>query len=330
MAAARNLKPYFRVDKELSVVFLLISITGFVFFFVSNQRAFLNFFYLPVLISAYFFGSRHATQSAFFSIILISLVAFYYPSTFTFENDSNFYKWLDITTWGGFLIITGYFMGHLYEKKESANREIKKTYQGIIEMMSLIIDSTDKAAKSHSYKVSVISGMIARDMGLSEIWIENIRIAALLHDLEKLDVGSEVLTKLGNLPDHECENLQIRTTRGPDTLEPLCGKILDILPLILYHNERFDGSGKLGMFGENIPLGARIIAVADAFDNLASRSREERDSKHLNPKHEIAKNSGKHFDPRVVKALITVHSHFDSKPPRHIQSSQNEPAEKIR
>jgi HD-GYP domain-containing protein (c-di-GMP phosphodiesterase class II) len=306
MTSTTNLRRYFRVDRELSIVFLLIAITGFVFFFVSNQRAFLNFFYLPVLFSAYFFGRRHATQSAFFSIILISLLAFYYPSTFAFENDGSFYKWLDIATWGGFLIITGYFMGHLYEKKESANREIKKTYQGIIEMMSLIIDSTDKATQSHSYKVSIISGMIARDMGLSEMWVENIRIAALLHDLEKLDVGSEVLAKLGNLPGEECENLQVRATRGPDTLEPVCGKILDILPLILYHTEKFDGTGKVGMFGENIPLGARIIAVADHYDNLISPLPGRRDPKPLNAKDEIAKKAGRHFDPRIVKAFLTV------------------------
>jgi uncharacterized membrane protein len=312
MAFSRN---YFRADKELSVIFLMVAITGFLFFFVSNQRAFLNFFYIPVLFSAYFFGKRHATLSSLFSLILISVLAFYYPSTFTFEDDSFFYKWLDLATWGGFLIITGYFMGHLYEKKESANREIKKTYQGIIEMMSLIIDSTDKAAQSHSYKVSVISGMIARDMGLSETWVENIRIAALLHDLEKLDVGSEVLTKLGSLPGDECENLQIRTIRGPDTLEPVCGKILDILPLILYHNEKFDGSGKLGMFGENIPLGARIIAVADAFDYLIYHSSRHKDPKPLNVKEEIVKNADRHFDPRVVKAFLSVYPQFNVESP---------------
>jgi HD-GYP domain-containing protein (c-di-GMP phosphodiesterase class II) len=304
-----------RIDKELVIVFLLVAIAGTVFFFVSNQRAFLNFFYLPVLISAYFFGRRHATQSAVFSIILISLIAFYYPSTFTFNIDSGFYRWLDIGTWGGFLIITGYFMGHLYEKKESANREIKKTYQGIIEMMSLIIDSTDKASQSHSYRVSVIAGMIAREVGLSEVWVENVRIAALLHDLGKLDVGSEVLGKLGTLPGEECEKMRIRTTRGTDSLEPLCGKILDILPSILYHSVKFDGSGDLTMVGDDIPLGARIIAVADAYDSIVSSSPYQKGLTPLQAKEEIIKHARTHFDPGVVGAFSAVFPRLETELP---------------
>jgi HD-GYP domain-containing protein (c-di-GMP phosphodiesterase class II) len=306
MSFQNNLAKHFKIDKELVIVFLLVSIAGIVFFFVSNQRAFLNFFYIPVLISAYLLGKRHATYSAVFSIVLISMIAYYYPSTFTFNIDSEFYKWLDIATWGGFLVITAYYMGLLYEKKESANREIKKTYQGIVEMMSMIIDSADKAARSHSYRVSVISGMIARDMGLSELWVENIRIAALLHDLGKLDVGSEVLNKLSNLPYEDHENMKIRTTRGPDTLEPMCGKILDILPSILYHNEKFDGSGNLAMAGDEIPLGARIIAVADAYDSLVYDSANRTGLTPLETKQEIIKHTMTHFDPRVIKAFSSI------------------------
>jgi HD-GYP domain-containing protein (c-di-GMP phosphodiesterase class II) len=305
MLFQNNSAKHFKVDKELVIVFLLVAITGIVFFFVSNQRAFLNFFYLPVLVSAYFLGKRHATYSAVFSILLISLIAFYYPSTF-FHIDNVFYKWFDIGTWGGFLVITAYYMGLLYEKKESANREIKKTYQGIVEMMSMIIDSADKAGQSHSYRVSVISGMIARDMGLSEVWVENIRIAALLHDLAKLDVGSEVLNKLSKLSCGEYENMQIRTTRGPDTLEPMCGKILDIMPSILYHNEKFDGSGNLAMAGDDIPLGARIIAVSDAYDSLVYDSSHQKSLTPADAKQEIMKHTMTRFDPRVTKAFSSI------------------------
>jgi hypothetical protein len=305
MRFQKDLAKYLKIDTELVIVFLLVAITGTVFFFVSNQRAFLNFFYLPVLVSAYFFGRRHATQSAFFSTLLISLIAYYYPSTFTFDTSSEYYRWLDIVTWGGFLMITGYYMGHLYEKKESANREIKKTYKGIVEILSLIIDATDKAAQNHSYRVSVISGMIARDMGLSEVWVENVRIAALLHDLGKLDFGSEVLNKLGNLSSEDCVNIQVRTIRGPDTLEPMCGKILDILPSILYHNEKFDGSGALGMSGDDIPLGARIIAVADAYDSIVAASPSQKGLKPLDAHQEVITHT-KIFDPRVVKAFSSI------------------------
>ncbi len=307
MLSRKNLAKYFRVDKELVIVFFLVAVTGIVFFFVSNQWAFLNFFYLPVLIGAYFFGRRYATLSALFSIILVSLIAYYYPAAFTLTVNDGLYRWLDIATWGSFLIITGYLMGHLYEKKERANKEIMKTYQGIIEMMSLIIDSTDKASQSHSYRVSVIAGMIAREMGMSEMWVENIRIAALLHDLGRLGVSSEILKRIDKITSEEYGRMEIRTMRGTDTLEPLCGKILDILPSILYNREKFDGSGDFHMAGDEIPLGARIIAVADMYDSLVSDLPSRKDlSTAADVQEQLMAHAQADFDPGVLKALISV------------------------
>ena len=306
MLSKRKLAKYFTIDKELIIVFFLVSITGIIFFFVSNQWTFLNFFYLPVLIGAYFFGKRYATQSALFSIILISLIAYNYPSTFTTDKETPFFRWLNIATWGSFLIITGYFMGHLYEKKEKANKEIKKTYQGIIEMMSLIIDSADKATQSHSYRVSVISGMIARELGLSEVWVENIRIASLLHDLGRLGVSSEVLKKIDKMTSEEYCHAGIRTPRGTDALEPVCGKILDVLPSILYNREKFDGSGEFHLAGDEIPLGARIIAAADAYDSLMSGPSSGKGVSPSEVQRKMMQQSQTDFDPGILKALSSV------------------------
>jgi HD-GYP domain-containing protein (c-di-GMP phosphodiesterase class II) len=311
MPLKRNLSKYFRVDKELIVVLFLVSVAGIIFFFVSNQNAFLNFFYLPVLGGAYFFGKRHATLSAVLSIILVSLIAYYYPSTFTLNPHNQVDRWLDISTWGSFLIVTGYFMGHLYEKKESAHKEMKKTYQGIIEMMSLVIDSADKATQNHSYRVSVIAGMIARELGLSEMWVENTRIASLLHDLGKLGVSSEVLKKINAMTGEDYEHIGLRRMRGTDTLEPVCGKILDILPSILYHCEKFDGGGDFQMAGDDIPLGARIIAVADAYDSLISGSVQRKGLSPVEAGEQIVARAGTDFDPGVVKAFESVSPRLD-------------------
>lgn len=311
MPSRKKLAKYFKIDTELIIVFFLVSVTGIVFFFVSNQWAFLNFFYLPVLIGAYFFGKRYATQSALFSVILVSLIAFYYPSTFTLDFPVTLYRWLDIATWGSFLVVTGYLMGHLYEKKERANEEIKKTYQGIIEMMSLVIDSADKAAQNHSYRVSVISGMIARELGLSEVWVENIRIAALLHDLGRLGVSSDVLKKIDMLTSANHRRAVIHAHRGADTLEPLCGKILDVLPSILYSNEKFDGSGELQMAGEEIPVGARIIAAADVYDTLISGSSSREGLPHSEVQKQMMEHSQTDFDPGVLKALFSILPRLD-------------------
>ena len=207
---------YFKVDKELIIIFLLVAIAGFIFYFVYNQRAFLNFFYLPVLVGAYCYGKRYATSSAILSVIIISLIAYVYPDTFIHGHaDSQLNLWLDIVTWGGFLIITGYFMGLLYENKEKAIKEIRLTYRGIVEMLSLVIDSVDKETQSHSIVFSVISEMIAREMRCSEEETEDyLRIAALLHDIGKIGVSSMILQKIGKLsPRNETYGYPYKTWR---------------------------------------------------------------------------------------------------------------------
>jgi putative nucleotidyltransferase with HDIG domain len=308
----KRLNDYLKVDKELVIIFLLVAITALIFFFVSNQRGFLNFFYLPVLLGAYFYGKRYATLAALFSVILISIVAYAYPDTFTFTSNSEMFKILDIATWGGFLIIAGYSMGLLYEKKEQANEEIKKTYRGIIEMLSLIIDSVDQQTQSHSYRVSVVSQHIAIKMGLSPLEVENIRLAALLHDLGKIGVSCEILLKVGKLSTEERAHIRTHAKHGVEVLAPVGGRVLELLPLILHHHEKYDGTGYNAMIGSTIPVGARIIAVADVYDALVSDRPYRKALTPLQAKNEIMTNGGVHFDPDVVEAFGEVFSLLES------------------
>jgi len=301
------MKDYLKVDKELIIILLLVAISGFIFFFVYNQRAFLNFFYLPVLIGAYSFGKRHATSSAVLSVLLVSIIAYVYPDTFMHSYlDSRLNLWLDIVTWGCFLTITAYYMGLLYERKEKANKEIRLTYRGIVEMLSLVIDSVDQETQSHSYRVSVISEMIAREMRCPEGEIDSIRTAALLHDIGKIGVSSMILQKIGQLSPEERKHMANHTKHGADVLSPMGGRVLQLIPLVLYHHEKYDGSGSQGLEGDNIPLGARIIAVADVYDALTSDRPYRKGLPPLQAKEEILSNAGKQFDPNVVKAFDAV------------------------
>lgn len=306
------LRDYLKVDKELVIIFLLVAITALIFFFVSNQRGFLNFFYLPVLLGAYFYGKRYATLASLMSIILIFVVAYAYPDTFMFAKDSAMYKWLDLGTWGGFLLLAGYSMGHLYEKKERATVEMRKTYLGIVEMLSLIIDSVDQQTQSHSYRVSLVSELLAADIGLPDSDVENIRIAALLHDLGKIGISSEVLSKVGKLSAEERAHIQTHAKRGASVIQPVGGKVLELLPLILHHHEKYDGTGYHAMMGEKIPVGARIIAIADVYDALTTDRPYRKALSPYQAKNEIVTNSGIHFDPEVVSACERIFPKLES------------------
>jgi putative nucleotidyltransferase with HDIG domain len=297
---------HFKIDKEIAIVFLLVAITGVIFFFVANQRAFLNFFYLPVLLGAYYFGKRYATNSALLSLLMITLVAYVYPWTFFFQETTTLYRWMDIATWGGFLLITGYAMGLLYEKKENTNRELRRTYKGVVEMLSILIDSADKQTQSHSYRVSVISEMIARHMGYHEEEIENIRVSAMLHDIGKLGVSAEMLQKVGTLNAEELSEMKSHPDLGANMLNPIGGKVLEILPVILQHHEKFDGSGYHGTAGKDILLGARIIAVADVYEALTSDRPYRKALSPFEARKIIVENAGTQFDPDIVKVFDSI------------------------
>ena len=307
-----SISAYFKVDKELIIVFLMVAITGFIFFFISNQRAFLNFFYLPVIIGAFFFGKRYATLSATLSVLLVVLVSLLYSDNFLIVSKDPLSKWLDVSTWGGFLVITGYSIGHLYEKKEMALEDIKKTYRGILEMLSLIIDSVDQDTQSHSNRVSTIAVMIAQAMRRPEHEIENIRAAALLHDLGKLGVSNEVLQKIGALTEDEREAIRSHTMRGAEIIRPVGGKVVQILPFIIYHHEQYDGTGYHKLIGEDIPLGARIIAVADVYDALMSDRPYRKGVSPAAAREHIIANAGKYFDPVVVDAFVSILPQLES------------------
>ena len=307
-----SISAYLKVDKELIIVFLMVAITGFIFFFISNQRAFLNFFYLPVIIGAFFFGKRYATLSATLSVLLVVLVSLLYSDNFLIVSKDPLSKWLDVSTWGGFLVITGYSIGHLYEKKERALEDIKKTYRGILEMLSLIIDSVDQETQSHSNRVSTIAVMIAHAMRRPEHEIENIRAAALLHDLGKLGVSNEVLQKIGTLTEDERELIRSHTMRGAEIIRPVGGKVVQILPFVIYHHEQYDGTGYHKLIGEDIPLGARIIAVADVYDALMSDRSYRKGVSPAAAREHIIANASKYFDPVVVDAFVSILPQLES------------------
>ena len=304
----------FNIDKELVIILLLVGLVCFIYFFVVNQRAFLNVFYLPVLLGAYFFGKRYAIVSSVFSVVIVGLLAYLAPDSFAVQTGHNaeLFKWLDLITWGLFLVFTGYCMGILYEKKEESRKELQRTYNGIIEMLSLVIESADNYTQSHSHRVSMISEMIAKKMRLGEFDVETIRVAALLHDLGKVGVSEAVLQKVTELTAQERVSMRRHAWLAVNMLEPLGETIGDILPIILHHHEKFDGSGYYKTAHEDIPLGARIIAVADVYDALTTDRPYRKAFGPLQAKQEIVSNSGTHFDPQVVAAFIQIFPYLEA------------------
>ena len=192
------------MNKELWLVFSLFVIAGLLNFLVASQRMVLAFYTLPTIISAYLYGRRHATLTALASVMLVVLLSRANPTVFSEASGMLASQWLDITVWGGTLIVTAYLMGTLYEHKNRQLTELRQTYQGILLILRHFI-SKDKYTENHSYRVSVYATKIAASLGLDAERLEDVRAAALLHDIGKLDVSRAILYKAARLTEADCD-----------------------------------------------------------------------------------------------------------------------------
>jgi putative nucleotidyltransferase with HDIG domain len=162
----------------------------------------------------------------------------------------------------------------------------------------------DKYTQNHSYRVSIYAAKIATYMGLRPERVEDVRAAALLHDIGKLDVSRQVLYKAARLDDDEFEEMKSHVDRGLAILEPVGGTLRRVLPIILAHHDKFDGSGYHATSGEDIPIEARIISIADVYDSLVSDRPYRKAMSPFEAREVIEKGAGKDFDPEIVEAFL--------------------------
>jgi putative nucleotidyltransferase with HDIG domain len=295
------------VNKELWVVLSLFVICLLLNFLVESQRMVLSFYTLPTLVSAYLYGRRHATLTAFASVLLVTLMTTSNLVVFSANGPATTppVNYTDIAVWGGVLMIAGYLTGTLYEHKSAQVRELRDTYHGLLMILRHFV-AKDKYTENHSYRVSVYATRIAACLDLSPERIEDVRAAALLHDIGKLDISRELLYKAARLTKEEYEHMRSHVERGIELLEPVGGSLRRVIPIILAHHDKFDGSGYHENRGEEIPIEARIIAVADVYDSLTSDRPYRKAMSPFEAKEIIVKGSGTDFDPQVVEAFIAA------------------------
>lgn len=297
-------KTFVAQNFELVIVCVLVAATAFVILVAANKLAFLNFFYIPVLIAAYFLGKKQGVFVALAAVLMVTVFAVLNPGLF--EPSRLDSPTLNLILWGGFTVVTAYVVGVLYDVKASTAEDLKRAYEGVLEILAKFIDAVDQYTGNHSVRVSEMAVRIGVVMGLPDDQLENLRVGGLLHDIGKIDVSLDVLRKASALDDTEWAAIKTHPRQGGLMLAPVGGLLSDVVPLVESHHENWDGTGYHGMKGEEIPLGARILAVADAHDAMitdrpyrAGRSVSEAFS-------EVERCAGKQFDPAVVEAFRHV------------------------
>jgi len=293
------------VNKELWLLLSMFGLCLLLNYVVSSQRMILSFYTFPTLVSAYVYGRRHATLTAFASVLIVILMTLQNAAIRIDAHASATFmeRWLEVTAWGSVLIITGYLMGTLYEHKSAQVRELRETYNGVLLLLRHFI-SKDNYTENHCYRVSVYAARIAARLDLGHERIEDIRAAALLHDIGKLEISRELLYKAARLTRDEFEHVQQHVEKGVEMLESVGGSLRRVLPIILAHHDKFDGSGYHPLRGEEIPIEARIISVADVYDALTSDRPYRKAMSPFDAKEILMKGRGTDFDPRVIDAFV--------------------------
>lgn len=181
--------------------------------------------------------------------------------------------------------------------------EMRNLFINTVASLANAIDAKSPWTKGHSERVMHISVAIGKEMGLAETLVERVRLGGLLHDIGKIGIIEALLEKPAKLSELEFPPMRLHPEKGVAILAPI-EQLRDVLPGILHHHERYDGSGyPEGLRGEDIPLEARIIGVADSFDAIVSARPYKKGLSVAAALAELRKCSGTQFDPVVVESL---------------------------
>ncbi len=201
---------------------------------------------------------------------------------------------------------------NLYKELENSHRELSRTFFSTVQALSAAIEAKDPYTQGHVYRTFELAIKTAMKFNLSPNEIESIKYASLLHDIGKIGIPDAILLKPAKLTEEEWEIVKKHPIIGANIVQQV-EFLRKSAEIILYHQERYDGRTQgafagypYGLKGEDIPIGARIIAVVDSFDAMVSK-RPYRDALSIEKAiNTLLEEKGKQFDPLVVNAFLEV------------------------
>jgi putative nucleotidyltransferase with HDIG domain len=196
------------------------------------------------------------------------------------------------------------YQQHLEEKVTEQARTIRTSFMNAITSLANALEAKDGYTSGHSQRVAEVAVSIARDLALPLEHIEKIRLAGLVHDIGKIGVKEGVLEKQGKLTTEEYLHITYHCELGERILAPLA-EDEEILKIVRHHHENYDGNGYPDrLSGRQIPLAARILAVADTYDAIISDRPYRQAMSPDTARTEISKRKGTQFDPEIVEAFL--------------------------
>ncbi len=279
---------FFRNFERVFVLLLVAAIVG-IHTLVEQKFAFLNFYYLPMILAGFYGGRRFAVLAGLFVVAL----AFFYQYVQGLDMLPGFYPdaLLALVPWAGFLILTGYVVGGLAEQREARLADVKNAYMATLELLTFHIESTERHQQGHSNRVADVAGAIGTELKLSADDVENLRVAALLHEVGTRD---QRLLRLLSRSVADASLPVARAMRGAAEIIGEYGHYYEIV------GEEWD------IEALPIPLTVKILAVADAFETLQMATPVRSAFPKWSALEEVEKGAGKTFAKDAVRALRAV------------------------
>lgn len=293
--------------KHFETTLILIILLGVVAIaaLVHYKFAFLNFFFLPVILAGYYLGKKQAVLTASLCILLVVLYHVFSRVLFQPLPPISLDEVLNIVTWSGFLILTAAIIGMIAEQREVRMKNLQRAYTGVLEILLKYLEVADER-KPHSVRVAQLAGKIARAAGLSTFQVENIKSAALLVEAGDLRSSLHLYGEVATFVERERgmtekkiddrEHVLLRTTAS------LLKEVEPILANYFYHY--VEEAAIVDKDLSTVPVGSGVIALADLYDRLSTNMLTPPWKDRIHSLQDIRALSGRTFQAGIVQALF--------------------------
>lgn len=303
----RKLKDFVIKHFEGSLLLLIFIGILAIAFLVHYKFSFLNFFFLPVILSGVFLGQRRAVLTAVFSVLIVIL----YLITMEMVSGPHGYFVFDqvisLVAWGSFLILTGALIGFFSEQREAKLEKLRNAYIGVLEIMLKYLESADEVSPSTS-RIAQLAGKIAAAAGLERHEIENIKSASLLSQAGDLSESLPLFVEMTDFLSHESPAAQARLgDREKVLLKSTSSLLKEVEPILnAYLLHYVKEADKLDKDLREISLGVSILALAPIYDKIANHLPPFLGREEFGSMESLQKLSGRTFHSEALQALLLV------------------------
>jgi HD-GYP domain-containing protein (c-di-GMP phosphodiesterase class II) len=286
--ALERTKRFIHRHFERLLVLILVGSLLLIHVFIEYKLAFLSFYYLPTIVAGFLVGRRMAVWSAVFVVLLAGYVQ---AATGLLRGPGmDPETLLHLIPWGGFLILTGYTVGTLAEARKARTDDVRSTYLTMLDLLTIHVDSSDRMRRGHSYRVGERAVALAKELGLPDIDQENLRVAGLLHEIGPRD--PRLVRVMADVP-----------ASGDARLSSMRNALRLVDEYSHYHEVVSAG---WPVDDTRISIGAKNIAVADAYETLQTPTPTRQAFAPWTALEEIERGRGSTFATEVVGALRKV------------------------